>query len=155
MESFVNRATCLLLAYACVSPLSQCVAQTDDESAKASHKPRGLLTFTITDRRVIQSGSSDNSYNQAPAVVETASGNYLLSYKKGTNHVNNPYVVLRGSSDLGATWGPELVQWNTSSPDPALVRTPLGRDLIIEFGKQNNSGTSGAAYARSTDDGSN
>jgi hypothetical protein len=135
----------------------QCVAQTADESAipKASDKLHGLPTFTITDRKVIQSGSSDNSYNQAPAVVQTASRSYLLSYKKGTNHVNGPYVVLRESSDQGATWGPELIRWNTSSPDPALARTPLARDLLIEFGKQDQSGTSGAAYARSTDNGSN
>lgn len=131
-----------------------CMAQTELSVPTATtFYEHGGLRFTISDRKVIQSGASDSSYNQAPAVVETASGDYLLSYKKGTNHVNDPYVVLRRSRDKGVTWGPEVIQWNTNNPDPTLATTPLARDLIIEFGKQDESGVSGAAHARSTDNG--
>ncbi len=108
---------------------------------------------TITDRRIIENGSTDNSYNGFPGVVDARGGNYLLSYKKGTGHTNSPWVILRHSSDSGATWGPELFQWNTTSFDPTLARTPSQGALLIEFGKLDSSGTSGAAYARSSDEG--
>ena len=120
---------------------------------QSAYREHGRVTFKITDRNIIQSGSSDRSYNQAPAVVESSNGDYVLSYKKGIDHVDSPYVVLRRSGDKGASWGPEVIQWNTNSPDPTLARTPLAGDLLIEFGKQDQSGISGAAYARSTDNG--
>ncbi len=111
------------------------------------------VSFTITHRMVIQSGASDGSYNQAPAVVENSYGEYVLSYKKGVNHVNDPYVVLRHSQDKGATWGPETIRWNTSVPDPTLAKTPVAGDLLIEFAKHDQNGLTGAAYARSADGG--
>jgi hypothetical protein len=150
----VSRTSSLLLLCTSLSVLSSC-GQTLTTVAESSNSDSqsDRWSFEITDQKVIQSGASDNSYNQAPAVVETASGDYLLSYKKGINHVDDPNVVLRHSGDKGATWGPEIIQWNTNSPDPTLARTPLAQDALIEFGKQNQSGTAGAAYARSIDNG--
>jgi hypothetical protein len=108
---------------------------------------------TITNRRIIEDGSTDHSYNSAPAVVDARGGDYVLSYRKGTGHSDSPWVILRHSSDNGATWGPELFQWNTNSFDPTLAKTPLQGDLLIEFGKTDPSGATGAAYARSSDGG--
>jgi hypothetical protein len=149
----VNRSTSILVLWASLSAMS--CGQTFNITAESgnSDSRSDRWSFAITDQKVIQSGASDNSYNQAPAVVETATGDYLLTYKKGINHVNDPNVILRHSADKGATWGPEIIQWNTNSPDPSLARTPLAQDVLIEFGKQNQSGTAGAAYARSTDNG--
>lgn len=144
----------LACAYSADSAL-ECWAQSGRAlpKSKISHNSPDFPSFTITHRRLIQSGASDGTYNQAPAVVETASGDYLLAYKKGTNHVNDPYVVLRRSRNKGETWEPETIQWNTNNPDPTLARTPLAGDLLIEFGKRDQSGTFGAAYARSTNSG--
>jgi len=90
--------------------------------------------LTITNRRIVEDGSTDHSYNSTPAVVETWRGDYVLSYRKGIGHSNSPWIILRHSSDHGATWGPELFQWNTTSLDPTLAKTPLAGDLMIEFG---------------------
>ncbi|MCU1272507.1 MAG: hypothetical protein JWN74_3801 [Acidobacteriaceae bacterium] len=149
----MNRTPSLFLLCASLSVLSSCgqMLNTAAESRNDSRSDR--WSFAISDQKVIQSGASDSSYNQAPAVVETANSDYLLSYKKGTNHVDDPNVILRHSWDKGATWGPEIIQWNTNSPDPTLARTPIARDVLVEFGKRNQGGTTGAAYARSTDNG--
>src|ERR1700680_3639140 len=41
---------------------------------------------TITNRRIIEDGSTDHSYNSVPAVVDARGGDYVLSYRKGTGH---------------------------------------------------------------------
>ncbi len=106
--------------------------------------------IAITNRRVIV---SDGTYNSTPGVTATASGDYLVVYNKGTNHVTTTSRVVRRSIDGGVTWGPETTVWTPISPDPTLWQTP-GGDLFIEFGKtQSSSGLSGAAYARSVDNG--
>ncbi|MFZ0956423.1 MAG: DUF2341 domain-containing protein [Candidatus Sulfotelmatobacter sp.] len=105
--------------------------------------------LTITNRSVIE---SDGTYNNTPAVVQAANGDFVLSYKKGPGHVNSPFVILRRSRDGGATWSPEEVYWDSSKPDPGLARTPLG-DLLIAFVKADSSGALGGAYSRSADNG--
>lgn len=105
--------------------------------------------LTIGNRSVIE---SDSMYNAFPGLAQAANGDFVLSYKKGSDHVNSPLVILRRSSDGGATWSPEVVLADTSVPDPGLARTPLG-DLVITFGKLNQNGETGAAYGRSTDNG--
>lgn len=105
--------------------------------------------LTITKRSVIE---SDGTYNNTPAVVQAANGDFVLSYKKGPGHVNSPFVILRRSRDGGATWSPEEVYWDSSKPDPGLARTPLG-DLLIAFIKADSSGDMGGAYSRSADNG--
>jgi hypothetical protein len=151
----VNSPTCILLecVFLAVSP-SLMIAQIDSGiSQTETSRRRHDLRLSISDRRVIENGVADQSYNQDPAVVESENGDYLLSYKKGPSHVNDPYVILRHSRDKGKTWGPEIIEWNTDSPDPTLAKTPIHHDLLIEFGKENQSGISGAAYARSDNDG--
>jgi hypothetical protein len=105
--------------------------------------------LTITKRSVIE---SDGTYNNTPAVVQAANGDFVLSYKKGPGHVDSPFVILRRSRDGGATWSPEEVYWDSSKPDPGLARTPLG-DLLIAFVKADSSGDLGGAYSRSADNG--
>ena len=105
--------------------------------------------LTITKRSVIE---SDGTYNNTPAVVQAANGDFVLSYKKGPGHVSSPFVILRRSRDGGATWSPEEVYWDSSKPDPGLARTPLG-DLLIAFVKADSSGDLGGAYSRSADNG--
>jgi hypothetical protein len=105
--------------------------------------------LTITKRSVIE---SDGTYNNTPAVVQAANGDFVLSYKKGPGHVGSPFVILRRSRDGGATWSPEEVYWDSSKPDPGLARTPLG-DLLIAFVKADSSGDLGGAYSRSADNG--
>ena len=105
--------------------------------------------LTIGGRSVIQ---SDNYYNGFPGVAQAANGDFVLAYKKGTTHVDSPLVVLRRSSDAGTTWSPEVVYFDSSVPDPALLRTPLGA-LVMALGKADQSGRELAAYSRSTDNG--
>ena len=105
--------------------------------------------LSITKRSVIE---SDGTYNNTPAVVQAANGDFVLSYKKGPGHVNSPLVILRRSYDGGATWSPEEVYWDSSKPDPGLARTPLG-ELLIAFVKADSSGDVGGAYSRSADNG--
>ena len=105
--------------------------------------------LTIHSRSVIV---SDGTYNGFPAVVRAANGGFVLSYKKGPGHVDTPLVVLRRSADAGVTWSPEVVYFNSSQPDPALARTPLGA-LMIAFGKLDQNGIGVGAYSRSGDNG--
>jgi hypothetical protein len=105
--------------------------------------------LTSQQRQIIE---SDGMYNSTPSVVTASNGDWLLSYRKGTAHVNSPLVVLRRSQDGEQTWSPEAAYFNTSHPDPTLAKTP-GGDLMIEFAKQDPNGITGAAYARSTDNG--
>jgi hypothetical protein len=140
-KEMTHCATCFILVLLILS-LTSC----------SSHNLGTDLAIIVSDRHVIQAGASDGMYNQTPAVVEAADGDYVLTYRKGPNHVNSPQVVLRRSSDKGITWTPEIVMWDTSTPDPALARTP-GGDLLIEFGKLNPQSVSGAAYGRSLDNG--
>jgi uncharacterized protein DUF2341/BNR repeat protein len=105
--------------------------------------------LTINSHSVIE---SDAMYNGFPAVVEAANGDFVLSYKKGPGHVNSPLVILRRSHDGGATWSPEAVYFDSSKPDPALARTPLGA-LLIAFIKLDQNGSEAGAYSRSTDNG--
>jgi hypothetical protein len=124
------------------------------QEQKLQRDPRiGDNRVTITNRRIIENGSTTNSYNGFPGVVDARGGNYLLNYRKGTGHTNTPWVILRHNSDSGVTWGPELFQWNTNGFDPTLAKTPSQGALLIEFGKLNPSGTAGAAYSRSSDEG--
>jgi hypothetical protein len=105
--------------------------------------------LTINSRSVIE---SDAMYNGFPAVVQAANGDFVLSYKKGPSHVNSPLVMLRRSQDGGATWSPEVVYFDSSKPDPALTRTPLGA-LLIAFVKLDQNGGEAGAYSRSADNG--
>ncbi|MBZ5649289.1 MAG: DUF2341 domain-containing protein [Acidobacteriia bacterium] len=105
--------------------------------------------LTIGGRSVIE---SDGLYNGFPGVAQAANGDFVLAYKKGTTHVNSPFVVLRHSLDKGMTWSPEVVYFDSSQPDPALLRTPLGA-LVMALGKADQSGREFAAYSRSTDNG--
>ncbi len=105
--------------------------------------------LTISHRDVVQ---SDGMYNGFPGLVQAVNGDFVLSYKKGPGHVNSPLVVLRRSSDGGATWSPEVVYFNSSQPDPTLARTPLG-DLLIAFVKADQNGIGAGAYSRSADNG--
>jgi hypothetical protein len=105
--------------------------------------------LAISNRTVIE---SDSMYNGFPGVVQAANGDFVLSYKKGSGHVNSPLVIVRRSSDGGVTWTPEVVLADTSIPDPGLMRTPLG-DLIITYVKLDASGNAGAAFGRSSDNG--
>lgn len=105
--------------------------------------------LTISNRSVIE---SDGKYNCCPGVAQAANGDFVLAYKKGDSHTNSPLVVLRRSTDAGATWSPEVVYFNSSQPDPALIRTPLG-DLLMAFGKADPNGRELGAYGRSTDNG--
>ena len=106
-------------------------------------------TVTITDRQVIE---ADGSYNAFASVERAANGDLVVAYKKGTGHVNAPLVILRRSSDGGASWSPEVAYFNTSVPDPTLAIMPNGR-LLIEFAKQDPNGTYGSAYSLSSDNG--
>jgi hypothetical protein len=108
-----------------------------------------LGPLTIQSRQTIE---SDGTYNSTPGVVQAANGDWVLSYRKGTEHVNTPLVILRRSRDQGTTWTPEVAYWNTSGNDPSLARTP-GGDLLIEFVKNDPNGVAGAAYSRSADNG--
>jgi hypothetical protein len=103
----------------------------------------------VEDRQVIQ---SDGLYNSTPSVAKAGNSDWVLSYLKGTNHINGHTVVLRRSEDEGKTWSPEVVYFDTSKPDPSLVTAPNG-ELLISFVKQNPNAISGAAYSRSNDDG--
>jgi hypothetical protein len=103
----------------------------------------------VKSRSVIE---SDGTYNNTPAVVQAANGDFVLTYKKGPGHTNSPLVILRRSQDGGATWSPEVVYWDSSKPDPGLARTPLG-DLLISFIKADSNGDLGGAYTRSADNG--
>ncbi len=105
--------------------------------------------LNIGGRSVIE---SDGFYNGFPGVAQAANGDFVLTYKKGLTHVNSPLVVVRHSSDEGKTWSPEVVYFDSSLPDPALLRTPLGA-LVISLGKADQSGQEFAAYSRSTDNG--
>ena len=105
--------------------------------------------FIVQDREVIV---SDGAYNSTPGLAEAANGDWVLTYRKGTGHVNVPLVILRRSQDKGKTWSPEVTYFDTSGPDPALVRTPDG-DLILEFDKLDSNSVAGAAYSRSVDNG--
>ncbi len=107
--------------------------------------------ISVGNRQIIV---SDGTYNSTPGVAEAANGDWVLTYRKGTGHVNVPLVILRRSQDQGNTWGPEAAYWNTSGPDPALVRTP-GGDLVIAFVKLDPNSVAGAAYSRSIDNGLN
>lgn len=109
--------------------------------------PEGSLA--IGGRSVIE---SDGMYNGFPGVAQAANGDFVVAYKKGPGHVNSPLVVLRRSSDAGTTWSPEVVYFNSSQPDPSLIRTPLGA-LLIAFGKTDENGLGVGAYSRSIDDG--
>lgn len=109
--------------------------------------------FQIANRRVIKDGSTTGTYNSTPAVVQTADGDWVISYNVGPNHVSTSYHVLRRSGDQGVTWGPETLQWAGNSPDPTLAKMPRSKDLLVEFGKPNLQGVSGAAYSRSSDNG--
>ncbi|MCU1300922.1 MAG: hypothetical protein JWQ87_1206 [Candidatus Sulfotelmatobacter sp.] len=101
------------------------------------------------DRQVIE---SDGSYNNTPAVARAENGDWVLSYRKGRDHVNSPLVILRRSLDRGRTWGPEVVYFNTSQPDPTLALTTDGR-LLIEFVQLDPNGVAGSAYSLSQDNG--
>lgn len=105
--------------------------------------------LTISNRSVIE---SDGMYNGFPGVAQAANGDFVLSYKKGPNHVNSPLVIIRRSGDAGTTWSPEVVLLDSSLPDPVLSRTPLGA-LLISLGKTDPSGDEGAAFSRSPDNG--
>lgn len=105
--------------------------------------------ISVQQKQVIE---SDGMYNDTPSVVNASNGDWVLSYRKGINHVNSPEVILRRSHDAGQTWNPEVPYFNTSVPDPTLARTP-GGNLLIEFAKQDPNGVTGAAYARSLDNG--
>ena len=111
--------------------------------------PAGDSTIAITDRQIIE---SDGSYNGFPSIAKAADGDWILSYRKGSAHVNTPLVILRRSRDSGKTWSPEVAYFDTSQPDPGLALMPDGR-LMITFGKLDPDGTSGAAYSLSNDDG--
>ena len=108
---------------------------------------------TISDRQVIKNGSSTDTYNQDPAVIETPNGDYLLSYNVGLDHVVSYWHILRRSHNKGQTWTPEIDQWSATSPDPTLARAPLSGDAIVSFADLTSTGLIGAAYARSQDDG--
>ena len=108
-----------------------------------------ISPLTVQDRKVI---TGDGTYNSTPAVAQAQNGDWVLTYRKGSGHLHVPDVVLRRSADQGQTWEPEVIYFNTSGPDPALVRTP-GGDLIIEFVKLDPNSVAGAAYSRSTDNG--
>jgi hypothetical protein len=112
-------------------------------------KPRGHAFIRIWDRQVIE---SDGMYNSTPAVARAENGDWVLSYRKGVDHVNSPLVILRRSHDHGQTWSPEVVYFNTSQPDPTLALTPDGT-LLIEFVKLDPNGVAGAAYSLSQDSG--
>ncbi len=105
--------------------------------------------LSVGSRKVIQ---SDGMYNGFPGVAQAANGDFVLAYKKGDSHVNTPFVVLRRSSDAGSTWSPEVVYFNSTVPDPALIRTPLGA-LLMAFGKADPGGHEVVGYTRSSDNG--
>lgn len=91
--------------------------------------------FQITNRKVIKDGSATGTYNSTPAIVQAKSGDWILSYNVGINHVTTTYHALRRSGDQGFTWGPEIAQWPANSPDPTLASMPVSGDLLVEFGK--------------------
>jgi hypothetical protein len=118
-------------------------------TSSSEQRPPGQVGFTISDRQVIE---SDGTYNSTPAVAQAENGDWVLSYRKGINHVDSPLVILRRSRDHGQTWSPEAVYFNTSHPDPTLALTPDGR-LLIEFVKLDPDGVAGSAYSLSQDNG--
>ncbi len=104
----------------------------------------------ITDREVVE---SDGMYNNStPSVIKAANGDWLLTYLKGVGHVSSSVVIMRRSQDLGETWSPEVVYFDTSKPDPSLGKAPNG-DLLVSLVKQDSEGINGAAYSRSQDNG--
>ncbi len=105
--------------------------------------------LAISGRSVIE---SDGMYNGFPGVAQAANGDFVLSYKKGPGHVNSPLVIIRRSSDAGATWSPEVVYFDSSEPDPALIQTPLGA-MLIALGKADQNGNVAGAFSRSNDNG--
>ncbi len=104
----------------------------------------------VTDRLVIE---SDGKYNAVPAVEIAANGDWVLTYRKGTDNVSTPQVITRRSLDQGRTWSPEEVICDATGIDPTLVRTPDG-SLFLEFtSKDQVSKLTGAAYTLSADNG--
>ncbi len=103
--------------------------------------------LAISGRSLIE---SDGTYNGFPGVAQASNGDFVLSYKKGPSHVNSNLVVIRRSSDAGATWSPEVIYFDSSQPDPILIQTPQGA-LLIALGKADPNGNVDAAYSRSTD----
>lgn len=132
----------VIVAAAAYSANSQ--GQVPTRQAQPEH-----VNFIISDRQVIE---SDGTYNSTPSVAQAENRDWVLSYRKGPDHVNSPLVILRRSQDRGETWSPEVVYFNTSQPDPTLALTPNG-SLLIEFVKLDPSGAAGAAYSLSQDNG--
>jgi hypothetical protein len=132
-----------------ILPFLIILALTAFSASSPAQLPAGQPTFSIGDRQVIE---SDGTYNTAPAVAQAKNGDWVLSYKKGLDHVNSPLVILRRSQDRGKTWSPEVVYFNSSQPDPTLALTPDGT-LLIEFVKLDPNGEAGSAYSLSHDDG--
>ena len=147
----VNCATSLFDGYS-VFPFF-----SDVHDVSAWHATNRLqVTDTITDGPLSIGGrsliESDGMYNGFPGVAQAVNGDFVLAYKKGPNHVNSPFVVLRRSTDAGTTWSPEVVYFDSSQPDPALIRTPLGA-MLLALGKADQNGVAAGAYSRSADNG--
>ena len=130
---------------------------SDVHDVSAWHATNRLrVTDTITEGPLSIGGrsliESDGMYNGFPGVAQAANGDFVLAYKKGVSHVNSPFVVLRRSTDAGTTWSPEVVYFDSSQPDPALIRTPLGA-MLMALGKADQNGDAAGAYSRSADNG--
>src|SRR5450631_249825 len=132
-----------------ILPFILIITATACSSIPSAQSPPVPSGFSISDRQVIE---SDGTYNSTPAVAQAANGDWVLSYKKGLDHVDSPLVILRRSQDYGQTWSPEVVYFDTSQPDPTLALTPDGR-LLIEFVKLDPNGVAGSAYSLSQDNG--
>jgi hypothetical protein len=145
--SLLTTATLLLMGQDEKYPIE--ANQTILDPHDSGHNRR----ITITDKQIIKNGSSTDTYNQVPAVVETSNGDYLLSYNVGLDHVVSYYHVLRRSHDNGGKWTAEIDQWSATSPDPTLARAPLSGDALVSFADLTTTGLIGAAYARSHDNG--
>jgi hypothetical protein len=55
-------------------------------ASSSEQLPPKQFTFRINDRQVIE---SDDSYNNTPSVAQAENGDWVLSYKKGLNHVKS------------------------------------------------------------------
>jgi hypothetical protein len=105
---------------------------------------------TTSHHRVIATGGA-TARLATPGVTIAPNGDWLVIYNR-TTPGGPTYHTLRRSLDRGLHWGPEILQWNASTPDPTLWKTPQRR-LLVEFGKLNSASVAGAAWSISFDSG--
>ena len=137
------------IAFICV--LLGCSAVAIAQDLPRARKDQKFEVRLSTSHHQVVTGGTPGVNDSTPGVALTENGDLLVTYNKASMD-GTLYHTLRRSTDGGSSWGPEILQWNASTPDPTLWATPEGR-LFIEFGKENSSLASGAAWSISSDSG--